>query len=102
MRRLRTLVYTAFPTECMPTSFPPGLESLTPCPLDWYGDIPEGVHELHGLKYFQYVPYVFENCLEWYFAELKDELLSLESLETLHLGESRYRRSKDGSRWRCY
>ena len=93
MRRLRTLVYTAFPTECMPTSFPLGLESLTLCPLDWYGDIPEGVDKMG---------YVFEDYPEWYFTELKDELLSLESLKTLHLGEFQYRRSKDGSRWRFY
>ncbi len=105
MRRLQTLVYTAFPVESMPTSFPLGLESLSLCPNEWFGEIPEGVEKLHSLKFFHLNPimgYRFENYPYWNTPELELELLSLESLEELRLGELQFERSDDGSSWRNY
>lgn len=46
--------------------------------------------------------YRFENYPYWNTPELELELLSLESLEELRLGELRFERSDDGSSWRNY
>ncbi len=94
MPQLEVLMYQGFPAARMPKSFPRSLERINLYPLDWHCDLPEGLEELDRLEVF-----VFSTNFEsWEIKRPWAEMLPTQSLQSVKLGSSKYRRQESGGR----
>ena len=96
MSYLETLVYLDFPATSMPSTFPQGLQTLQLAPFVWTDNVPRGVEELHELKLFNFVPFVYKVTQPWYKTQPAADMSSIDSLKDLRLGHCRYIRTGNG------
>ncbi len=83
MRSLQKLEYVNFPAACMPSSFPQSLREIDLYVQNWSLDLPKGLKDLHALRFFSFQ----SSCRPWRFTKPLAELLPMNSLETVQVGE---------------
>ena len=91
MQRLERVAYSDFPASRMPRSFPKSLEDIDLNPSKWYCDLPKGLMQCTKLKTLSFCT----NRASLYLTKPWTELVPLESLQEVNLGQSEYVRQSN-------